>query len=88
MGVKLGSLTLREEHRLNVLENRVLIRIFRPKRVEIMVGRRKLHNEEFRNLYSSLNIIRVMSSRKVIWTEHVSRMGRRGMHRFWFESLK
>jgi hypothetical protein len=50
-------MTLREEHRLRVFENRVLRRIFGPKRDEVMGGWRKLHNEELRDLYSSLIII-------------------------------
>jgi hypothetical protein len=45
-------LTLRDEHRLRVFENRVLRRIFGPKRDEMAGGQRKLHNEELRNLYS------------------------------------
>jgi hypothetical protein len=52
MGVKLG-LTLREEGGLRVLENRVLRRIFRPKRDAVAEGCRKLHNEELHGLYSS-----------------------------------
>jgi hypothetical protein len=47
------SLTLREEHRLRVLENRVLRTIFRPKRDEVTGDWRKLHNKELHNLYSS-----------------------------------
>jgi hypothetical protein len=50
MGVKLLSLTLREEHRLRVFENRVLKRIFGPKRDEVTGGWRKLHNEELHNV--------------------------------------
>jgi hypothetical protein len=57
-GCKTWSLTLREEHRLRVFENRVLRRIFGPKRDEVTGDRTKLHNEEFHNLYSSPNIIR------------------------------
>jgi hypothetical protein len=57
---ELCSLTLREEHRLRVFENRELRRIFGPKRDEITVGWRKLHNMELHNLYSSLNVIRFM----------------------------
>jgi hypothetical protein len=53
MGVKLGLLTLREEHRLRVFGNRVLRRIFGPKREEVTGEWRKLHNEELRDLYSS-----------------------------------
>jgi hypothetical protein len=55
------SLTLREEHRLRVFENRVLRRLFEPKRGEVMGGWRKLHNKELCNLYSSPDIIRIMN---------------------------
>jgi hypothetical protein len=58
MGVKLGLITLREEHRLREFENRVLRRIFGPKRDEVTGEWRKLHNEELHNLYSSPDIIR------------------------------
>jgi hypothetical protein len=53
MGVKLGLLILREEHRLRVFENRVLRKIFGPNRDEVMGRWRKLHNKELRELYSS-----------------------------------
>jgi hypothetical protein len=53
------SLTLREEHRLRVFENRALRRIFGPKRDEMTGGWRKLHNEELHRLYSSPSIIRM-----------------------------
>jgi hypothetical protein len=52
MGAKLGLLTLREEHRLGVFENRVPRRIFGLKRDEVMGGWRKLHNEERHHLYT------------------------------------
>jgi hypothetical protein len=52
-GCETWSLTLREEHRLRVFENRVLRRIFGPKRDEVIGGWRKLHNEELHNLYCS-----------------------------------
>jgi len=58
------SLTLRKERRLRVFENRVLRRIFGPKRDELTVEWRKLHNEELYDIYSSLNIFRVRKSRK------------------------
>jgi hypothetical protein len=65
------SLTLREEHRLRVFENRVLRRMFGPKRDEAPGGWRKLHNEELQNLYSSPSIIRMIKSRKMKWAGHV-----------------
>jgi hypothetical protein len=54
------SLTLREEHRLGVFENRVLMRIFGPKRDEVTGEWRKLHNEELHDLYSLPSIIRII----------------------------
>jgi hypothetical protein len=81
------SLTLREECRLRVFENRVLRRIFGLKRDQVMGGWRKLHNEELHNVYSSPSIIRMMKSRRIIWAEHVAWMARRGMHIGW-ESQK
>jgi hypothetical protein len=73
-GCETWSLTLREEHRLRVFENRVLRRIFGPKRDE---GRswRKLHNYKLHSLYSSPNIVRVIKSRRMRWAGHVARMG-------------
>jgi hypothetical protein len=59
-GCETSSLTLREEHRLRVFENRVLRRILGPKRDDVMEDWRKLHNEELHNLYSSPNIIRMI----------------------------
>jgi hypothetical protein len=56
-----------------VFENRVLRRIFGPKR-EVTGGWRKLHNEEFHNLYSSPSIIRMVKSRRMSWAGHVARM--------------
>jgi hypothetical protein len=70
------SLTLREEHRLRVFENRVLKRIFGPERDELTGGCRKLLNEELHGLYSSPSIIRVIKARKTRWAGHVVRMGR------------
>jgi hypothetical protein len=66
-------LTLREEHRLRVFENRVL-RIFGPKRDEMIRGWRELHNEELRSSYSSPSIITMIKSR-TIWAWHVARKG-------------
>jgi hypothetical protein len=68
------SLTLREEHRLRVFENRVLRRIFGPKRDEVTGEWWKLHNEELHNLYSSPDIIRQVKSRRMRWAGHVARM--------------
>jgi hypothetical protein len=81
-GCETWSLTLREEHRLRVFHNRVLRRIFGPKRDEVTGEWRRLHNEELNDLYSSPNIIRVMKSRRMGWAGHVTRMGEgRGAYR-------
>jgi hypothetical protein len=74
-GCETWSLTLREEHRLSVFENKLLRRIFRPKRDEVAGRWRKLHNEELRDLYSSPSIIRIIKSRRMRWAGHVARMG-------------
>jgi hypothetical protein len=72
---------LREECRLRVFENKVL-RIFGPKRDEVIEDWRRLHNKELYALYSSPNIIRVMKSRRLRWAGHVAHMGeRRGAYR-------
>ena len=88
-GCETWSLTLREERRLrvfenSVFENRVLRRIFWPKRDEVTGEWRKLHNELVNNLYSSHNIVGVIKSRRMRWAGHVARMGRRKLHTgFW-----
>jgi hypothetical protein len=69
------SLTLREEHRLRVFEDRVLRRIFGPKRDEGTGEYRKLHNEELHILNSSPNTIRQIKSRRLRWARYVARMG-------------
>jgi hypothetical protein len=66
---------LREEHRLRVFENRVLRRIFGPKRHDVTGEWRKLHNGELHNLYSSPDIIRQIKSRRMRWAGYVARMG-------------
>jgi hypothetical protein len=69
---------LREEHRLRVLENRVLRRIFGPRRDDATGEWRKLHNEELNNECSSPDIVQVMKSRRIRW----ARVGkRRGIYR-------
>jgi hypothetical protein len=71
----LVSLTLREEHRLRVFENRVLRIVFGPKRNEVTGEWRKLHSEELCILYSSPNIIRHIKLRRKRWARHVARIG-------------
>jgi hypothetical protein len=73
-GCETWSLTVREERRLKVFENKVLSRIFGPKRNEVRGECRKLHNEELCDLYSSPSIIRIMKSRRMRWAGHVARM--------------
>jgi hypothetical protein len=68
IGCETLSLILRENHRLRVFEDRVLRRIFGPKRGDVTGGWKKLHNEELHNLYSSPNIIRTIKSRRNRWT--------------------
>jgi hypothetical protein len=74
-GCETWSLTLREQHRLRVFENRVLRGIFGPKRDEVMGEWRKLHSGELHNLHSFLNIIRQIKSRGMRWAGHVASMG-------------
>jgi hypothetical protein len=69
------SLTLREEHRLRVFEDRVLREIFGPKRDEVIGGWRKPHSKELHNLYCSPSMIRMIKSRIMIWAGYVARMG-------------
>jgi hypothetical protein len=74
-GFETWSLALREEHRLRVFENRLLRRIFGPKRDEVTGGWRKLHNEELHGLYSSPGIVRVIKAKRMRWAWHVVPMG-------------
>jgi hypothetical protein len=74
-GCETWSLTLTEEHRLRVFENRVLRGIFGPKRDEVTGEWRKLHNGELHNLYLSPDIIRQIKSRRMRWVGHVAFMG-------------
>jgi hypothetical protein len=73
-----SSLTLREEHILRVFENRVLRRIFGPKRVEVAEEWRKLHGRELHNFYLFPNIIRQIKSRKMGWASHMTFVGEEG----------
>jgi hypothetical protein len=76
------SLTLREEQRLRVFKNRVLRRIFGPKRDEVTGVWRRLHNKELNDLYSSPIIIWVIKPRRMRWAGHVAHMGqKRGAYR-------
>jgi hypothetical protein len=73
---------LRRERRLRVYENRVLRRVFGPKRDEVTGEWKKLHNEELNDRYSLPNIVRVVKSRRMGWVGHVTRMAvERGVHR-------
>jgi hypothetical protein len=77
-GCEIWSPTLREEHGLGVFENKVLRRIFGPKRDEMTGEWRKLHNEELHDFYSSLNIIRIIKARKIRWAGHEARVWEKG----------
>ena len=80
-GYETWSLTLREECRLRVFENRVLRRIFEPKRDEVTGERRKLCNEELNVLYPSPNTAQVIKSRRMKWVGYVTCLGeRRGVY--------
>ena len=81
-GCETWSLILRKERRLRMFENRVLRRVFGPRRDAVTREWRKLHNEELNDLYSSPNIVWVIKSRRMRWTGHVACMGeRRGIYR-------
>jgi len=72
------SLTPKEEHRLRLSENKVLRRVFVPKREEVVGGWRRLHNEELCNVYGLPHFIRVIKLRGMRWAGHVARLGEVG----------
>jgi hypothetical protein len=88
-GCETWSLTLREEQRLRVFDNRVLKRIFGPKRDDATGKWRRLCNEELNDLYSSPNIIQVIKSRRIRWAGHVAHVGEREVHTgLWWGDLR
>jgi hypothetical protein len=88
-GCETLSLILREERRLRVFENRVLRRIFGPKRDELIGEWRTSHNEELNGLYSLPNIVRVIKSRRMRWVGHVARKGKGEVCTgFWWGNLR
>jgi len=88
-GCETWSLTMREERRLRVFENRVLRRVFGPKRDEVTGEWRKLHNEELSDLYCSQNIVRVNKSRRFGWAGRLARMERgEACTGFWWGNLR
>ena len=81
-GCETWLLTLREECRLRVFENRVSRKVFGPKRDKVTGEWRKLRNEELNDLYSLTNIEQVVKSRRMRWAGHVARVGEdSGVHR-------
>jgi hypothetical protein len=88
-GCESWSLTLTGECRLRVFEDKVLRRIFGPKRNEVTGEWRRLHNKELYALYSLPNIIRAIKSRRLRWAGHVARMGRGEVHTgLWWGNLR
>jgi hypothetical protein len=78
-----------EECRLRVFESRVFRRIFWPKRDEVTGNKKKLHNEELKDLHSSTNIIWVIKLRRMGWAGHVTRVGIGEVHtEFWWTNLR
>jgi len=87
-GCATWSLTLREEPRLRVFENRVLRRIFGLKSDEVIGEWKKLHNDEINDLYCSPTTLRLIKSRRMRWAGHVACMGRGESYTdFWWGNL-
>jgi hypothetical protein len=89
-GCETWSLTLREEQRLRVFKNRVLCRMFGPARDDVMGEWRRLHKDEFYDVYSLANIMQMIKSRRMRWAGHVAHMGGGGgeLHTgFWWGNL-
>ena len=83
-GCETWSLTLREERRMRVFENKLFRRIFRPKRDEVTREWSNLHNEDLNDLYWSPNIVRVVKLRRIRWAGRVARMVREEVYTgFW-----
>jgi hypothetical protein len=76
-GCETWSLTFREEYKVRVFENRVLRRLFGPKRDKVTRDWRKLYNEELKDLYASSSIAWVINSRRMRWAGVVACMGER-----------
>ena len=88
-GCETWSLPLREERRLRVFDNRVLRRIFGPKRDEVRREWGKLYNEELNDLYSSPSIVRMIKSRRMRLAGHVVRKGRVEVYTgFWWGKVR
>jgi hypothetical protein len=88
-GCEIRLLTLRKERRLRIFENRMLRRIFEPKRDEVTGKWRKLPNEELNDLYSSPKKVRVIKSRRMGWAGYVARRGNVQVHKgFWWGNLR
>jgi hypothetical protein len=79
---------LKEEHRLRVIENMVLRKMFGPKRDEVKGEWRRLHNEELYDLYSLSRIVRVIKFRRIRWARNVARMGIEMHTEFWWGNMR
>jgi hypothetical protein len=89
LAIRRCNVTLRQDHRLIVIDNSVLRKTSGPKRNHVRGGWRRLHNVELNDLYCSSNIFRVTKSKKIGWVGHVARMGRGEAYTgFWWENLR